>query len=77
VRPEAGEEPLLEVMARERPGRREREKERAPVSWLKMRWWLMPIILASWEAKIGNITVLGQPGQKKFARPHLNRKKWA
>jgi hypothetical protein len=25
-------------------------------------WWLMPIILASWDAEIGGITIQGQPG---------------
>jgi hypothetical protein len=26
-------------------------------------WWLMPIILTTWEAKIGRIMVQGQPRQ--------------
>jgi hypothetical protein len=37
--------------------------------------WFMPIILANWKAVIRKITIPGQPGQKKFARPHLYRKK--
>jgi hypothetical protein len=35
----------------------------------------MPIILATWEAEIRRILVQSQPGQKMFARPHLNGKK--
>jgi hypothetical protein len=34
----------------------------------------MPVIPATWKAEIRRIMVLGQPGQKKFARPHLNGK---
>jgi hypothetical protein len=26
-------------------------------------WWFMSLILATWEAEIGRILVLGQPGQ--------------
>jgi hypothetical protein len=37
----------------------------------------MPVILATWEAAIGKIAVPGKPRQKKFTRPHLNRKKTA
>jgi hypothetical protein len=38
----------------------------------------MLIILATWEAEIRSITVLGQPGQK-FASSHLilKKKSWA
>jgi hypothetical protein len=35
----------------------------------------MPIIFATWETEMGKIEVPGKPGQKKFVRPHLNRKK--
>jgi hypothetical protein len=35
----------------------------------------MPIILATWEAEIGKIAVLGQPGKKMFVRFQLNEKK--
>jgi hypothetical protein len=41
-------------------------------------WWLMPIILATWEAEIQRITVLGQPEAKKkknLGDPHLHLKK--
>jgi hypothetical protein len=34
--------------------------------------WLIPVILATWEAKIRRIVVLYQPGQK-FMRSHLNQ----
>jgi hypothetical protein len=37
--------------------------------------WLTPVTLAPWEAEMGRIAVLGQPGQKNFARVHLNRNK--
>jgi putative alpha-1,2-mannosidase len=33
------------------------------------------VTLATWETEIGRITVLGQPGQKKFLKPCLYRKK--
>jgi hypothetical protein len=39
-------------------------------------WWLTPVILATQKVKIGRILVPGQPKQKKFSRPHLNRKSW-
>jgi hypothetical protein len=29
----------------------------------------MPVTIATWEAEIGRIVVLDQPGQKKFPRP--------
>jgi hypothetical protein len=29
------------------------------------RWWLTPVILATWEAEIRRIKVPGQPQQKK------------
>jgi hypothetical protein len=41
----------------------------------KHQWWLTPVILAAWEAKIWRITVPSHPTQKKFPRPHLKRKK--
>jgi hypothetical protein len=44
-------------------------------SELQMLQWLMPVILASWEDEIRRVTVSGQPGQKKFMRLHLKRKK--
>jgi hypothetical protein len=35
----------------------------------------MPVILATWEAEIGNMMVPGQLGPKKsFLDPHINRK---
>jgi hypothetical protein len=42
---------------------------------IKMFWhqWLIPVILVTWEAEIGNIVKLASPG-KAVARPHLNRK---
>jgi hypothetical protein len=36
---------------------------------LSRSWWLMPIILASWEAEIRRIAVQDQPEQKKLMRP--------
>jgi hypothetical protein len=35
----------------------------------------MPVIPSYWGPEIGRIKVPGQPRGKKFARPHLNRKK--
>jgi hypothetical protein len=35
----------------------------------------MPIILATWEAKIRRIGVPGQAQTKMFVRPHLHGKK--
>jgi hypothetical protein len=37
--------------------------------------WLMPVILATWEAQIKKIMVPCQSEKKKFARPQLSRKK--
>jgi hypothetical protein len=31
--------------------------------------WLMPVIPANWEAKIGRTEVLGQPGQIVYKTP--------
>jgi hypothetical protein len=33
-------------------------------------WYLMPIILGTWEVEIGRIAIRGQPRQKNF---HLNQ----
>jgi hypothetical protein len=30
-------------------------------------WWLIPVILLTWEAEMGRITVRGQPEQKVHA----------
>jgi hypothetical protein len=38
--------------------------------------WHMPIILATWEVKIGRISSR-LAWAKKFARAYLNGKKWA
>jgi hypothetical protein len=38
-------------------------------------WWLMPVILVTWETEIRRIKVPGNPRQRKFMRPHLNGKK--
>jgi hypothetical protein len=35
----------------------------------------MPVILATWEAEIGNIMVVGHQGDKKFGRPSCQSKK--
>jgi hypothetical protein len=37
--------------------------------------WLVPVILAIWEAETRRITVLGQPGQKSLQDPISMRKK--
>jgi hypothetical protein len=36
----------------------------------------MPVILATWEAKIRRMEVRGQPQPVKFTRLHLQRAKW-
>jgi hypothetical protein len=36
------------------------------------RWWLMPVILATWEAEIRRITVKANLG-KQFIRPYLGK----
>jgi hypothetical protein len=35
----------------------------------------MPAIPSTWETEIGKIAGPDQPKQKKFMRPHFNRKK--
>jgi hypothetical protein len=35
----------------------------------------MPIILATWDTEIRKISTADQPSQKRFVKPHLNRKK--
>jgi hypothetical protein len=37
--------------------------------------WLTPVIVATWEAVLGRIVVLGHPRQKNSVRPNLKRKK--
>jgi hypothetical protein len=41
-------------------------------------WWLTLAILATWETKIGRITVRGQPGQivHKIPISKITRAKW-
>jgi hypothetical protein len=40
--------------------------------------WLIPVILPSWETEMEKIMVPGQPGEnKKFVRPHFNKKRKA
>jgi hypothetical protein len=40
-------------------------------SWAQ---WLIPVILGTWELKIGRIKVQGKPCQK-FLRPYVNQQK--
>jgi hypothetical protein len=46
--------------------------------YIKNCQWLTPIILASWEAEIGRITVQGQPGQivQETSTSKITRVKW-
>jgi hypothetical protein len=39
---------------------------------LTWRWWLMPIILPTWETEIGRIMIGGQPGQITRENPSPN-----
>jgi hypothetical protein len=41
-------------------------KKKKLASWA---WYLTPVILATWEAEIGRITVQGQPGQIVLKTP--------
>jgi hypothetical protein len=39
--------------------------------YLARSWWLIPVILASWEAEIGRTVVQGQHGQTVQATASL------
>jgi hypothetical protein len=41
-----------------------------------MWWWLSLVIVTTSEIEIGKIIVSGQVRQKKFMKPHFNRKGW-
>jgi hypothetical protein len=36
---------------------------------LSPNWWLMPVILGTWEAEIGKIMFTDPPGQKHLQDP--------
>jgi hypothetical protein len=45
---------------------------------LARRWWLMPVILTTWESEIGRFKVQDQLGQAvpEISVPKITRKKW-